>query len=80
MSRLGELSKNLRMGRTVVGGYAEYTLNLTSRNNRVVLAKLVLPPGSNQSKDDVIMNVLYRMAFGNIANVVASFKAERFVY
>ena len=77
MSRLGESSKNLRMGRTAVNGCAEYTLNLTSRYNRVILAKLVLQPGSNQSKDDIVMSVLYRMAFGQIANVVASFRSGR---
>ena len=65
------------MGRAVVNGYAEYSLSLTSRNNRVVLAKLAMQPGYNQSKDDIIMSVLYRMAFGQLANVVASFKSGR---
>ena len=68
------------MGRTVVNGYAEYTLSLAVRTDRVNLAKFSLPPGSNQSKDDIIMSVLNRMAFGNIANVVATFKMERYAF
>ena len=75
MEYLGESITNLKLCKDNTASNLEYQLQLVSKHGNVTLARLELFSSLDSSKEDIIRDVLNRLAFENIYSCVKNMES-----